>query len=103
MHSGPLCNTVGDFWHMVWQEKVSTIAMMTNTIERGINKCEVYWPSEQQGVLEAGPFQITLTTQQVFADYTVRYLELKVSSSNYNCTGEVSTHGSICFKATGWE
>lgn len=63
--------------------------MMTNTIERGIDKCEVYWPSELQDVLEAGPFRITLTTQQVFADYTVRYLELEVSCSNYNCNGEL--------------
>ena len=64
---------------MVWQEKVSIIAMVTNTVERFTNKCEVYWPSELQDVKDFGPFQITLTAQQVFADYTVRYLELEVN------------------------
>ena len=30
---GPRPNTVGDFWKMVWQEKVATIIMLTNLKE----------------------------------------------------------------------
>lgn len=63
---------------MVWQEKVSTIAMMTNTMERCMKKCEVYWPDVLSEEKEVGPFIIKLTAQQVFADYTVRYMELEV-------------------------
>jgi protein tyrosine phosphatase len=63
---------------MVWQEKVSTIAMVTNTMERYMKKCEVYWPDVLNEEKEVGPFIIKLTSQQVFADYTVRYLELEV-------------------------
>lgn len=65
---------------MVWQEKVSTIAMVTNTVERFINKCEVYWPDGSEAVKKVGAFHITQTAQRVFADYTVRHLKLKVSN-----------------------
>ena len=63
---------------MVWQEKISAIAMVTNTMERCTKKCEVYWPDVLQEEKEVRPFKITLTAQQVFADYTVRYMELEV-------------------------
>ena len=63
---------------MVWQEKVSNIAVMTNTTERGTKKCELYWPNALQEEKEVGPFKITLSSQQVFADYTVRYMDLEV-------------------------
>ena len=53
--------------------------MMTNTIERGKKKCEVYWPDVLFEEKEVGPFIIKLTAQQVFADYTVRYMKLEVS------------------------
>lgn len=42
---GPLPNTVGDFWRMVWEQKSRTIVMMTQLEERGRVKCVEYWPS----------------------------------------------------------
>ena len=53
------------------------VAMVTNTMEGGQNKCEQYWP--EQGTKEYGPFKLTLTDQQVFADYTIRQLFVSVS------------------------
>lgn len=44
-----------------------------------MKKCEVYWPDVLYEEKEVGPFMIKLTGQQVFADYTVRYMELKVN------------------------
>ncbi len=32
---GPIADTVGDFWRMVWDENVRTIVMLTNTSEKG--------------------------------------------------------------------
>ena len=51
--------------------------MVTNTVERGQQKCEQYWPDE--GTKEYGPFKVTLADQQVFADYTIRQLFVSVS------------------------
>ena len=57
------------------------VAMVTNTVERGQQKCEQYWPDE--GTKEYGPFKVTLGDQQVFADYTIRQLFVSVSLRNW--------------------
>ncbi|CAF0808547.1 unnamed protein product [Rotaria sp. Silwood1] len=41
---GPLPVTVNDFWHMVQQELVKCIIMITREIEGMKNKCARYWP-----------------------------------------------------------
>ena len=61
---------------MVWQEKVSSIAMLTNLEEGKSIKCERYWP--ESGTVEYGPYSVTLTEQLVLADYTIRKLQLEV-------------------------
>ena len=76
--TGPLPNTITDFWWLVWQERISVVAMVTNVLEGGQQKCEQYWPS--QGTQEYVPFKVTLTEQQVFADYTIRQLLVTVGS-----------------------
>ncbi len=75
--SGPLPTTLVHFWHLVWQEKPPTIVMVTNIIERGKVKCEQYW--SDSGAMRFGPLQIAITDQQMFADYTVRVLQVSVS------------------------
>ena len=32
---GPIAETVGDFWRLVWEENVRTIIMLTNVQEKG--------------------------------------------------------------------
>ncbi|KAJ3321287.1 hypothetical protein HDU76_014130 [Blyttiomyces sp. JEL0837] len=47
---GPLPETVGDFWAMVWDQEVRVIVMLTKSEERGRIKCHRYWPgSSDQG------------------------------------------------------
>ena len=70
-----------DFWRMIWQEKVYTVAMVTNLKENKKIKCQQYWP--ESGSKSYGPFMVTITDQQVFADYTIRLLQLQVSASVY--------------------
>ena len=79
-YTGPLSKTVVDFWRMIWQEKVHTVAMVTNLKENKKIKCQQYWP--ESGSKSYGPFMVTITDQQVFADYTIRLLQLQVSESN---------------------
>nr|XP_044998498.1 tyrosine-protein phosphatase non-receptor type 13 isoform X3 [Jaculus jaculus] len=42
---GPLPTTVGDFWQMIWEQKATVIAMMTQEVEGEKIKCQRYWPN----------------------------------------------------------
>ena len=74
---GPLPKTLVDFWRLVWQEKPPTIVMVTNLKEGNKTKCQQYWP--ETGASKYGPFQVTITDQQHFADYVIRTLTVSVS------------------------
>jgi len=39
-----LSETVEDFWLMVYEQRVSVIAMMTQIIENNRLRCATYWP-----------------------------------------------------------
>ena len=41
---GPLQQTTGDFWMMIWQHSVQVIAMVTMDTENSKIKCHRYWP-----------------------------------------------------------
>ncbi len=77
-HKGPLPNTLVDFWRLMWQERPPIIVMLTNLMENNKIKCQQYWPDS--GSVSYGPFTVTITDQQVLADYTVRNLLLAVST-----------------------
>uniref|UniRef100_U5EUF9 Putative receptor-type tyrosine-protein phosphatase mosPTP-1 n=1 Tax=Corethrella appendiculata TaxID=1370023 RepID=U5EUF9_9DIPT len=72
---GPLSGTIENFWQMIWEQKVMIIVMITNLVERGRRKCDMYWPkdcSETYGII-----QVKLITENVMATYTVRTFQIK--------------------------
>ena len=75
--TGPLPKTTVDFWRMVWQERSQTIVMLANVVEGGYVKCHKYWP--EAGTQYFGPFNVTITGQQILADY--------IHHSGILCTG----------------
>ena len=75
-HLGPLPKTTIDFWRLVWQEKPQSIVMVANLEEGNKTKCHQYWPDT--GTKSFGPFQVTITDQQILADYTTRSLLMQV-------------------------
>ena len=88
--TGPLPHTMIDFWRMVWQEQVTLIIMLCNTIEGHRVRCQQYWPSS--GSQNYGPFCIKLETQDRFADYTLRTFEIKVCAVSHRtlCLSSIS-------------
>ncbi|TGZ61872.1 hypothetical protein CRM22_007752 [Opisthorchis felineus] len=52
---GPLPQTVGDFWRMIWEQRSAMIVSMTRLEERARVKCEQYWPGS--GSTLASPAQ----------------------------------------------
>ncbi|CAL4129724.1 unnamed protein product, partial [Meganyctiphanes norvegica] len=78
---GPLPETFGDFWRMCWEQRTSTIVMMTKLEERTRIKCDQYWPNRMSATETYGIMHVTLTDLQELATYTVRTFQLQRSGS----------------------
>nr|XP_036881650.1 receptor-type tyrosine-protein phosphatase H isoform X4 [Manis javanica] len=72
---GPLAQTVGDFWRLVWEQRSSALIMLTNCVESGRVKCEHYWPLDAQPCTH-GHLQVALMGEEVMENWTVRDLKL---------------------------
>ena len=78
---GPLPETFQDYWRMVWEQRSSTIVMLTRLEERARIKCDQYWPT--RGTECYGVMSVTLTDTQELATYCIRTFQLqRVSSMN---------------------
>ncbi|XP_073958567.1 LOW QUALITY PROTEIN: uncharacterized protein [Choristoneura fumiferana] len=75
---GPTPHTLDAFWRMIWQHKVHTVVMITNLVERGRRKCDMYWPGGGRGSsAEFGGVHVTLLHEDVRAAYTVRHMRVR--------------------------
>ncbi|KAL4226612.1 Protein tyrosine phosphatase [Mactra antiquata] len=76
---GPLPHTFADFWRMVWEQGSIVIIMITNLMERGRRKCDMYWPEE--GTETYGSVMVKHINTFSRAHYTVRMFSLKSSKN----------------------
>ncbi|XP_051719742.1 receptor-type tyrosine-protein phosphatase S isoform X4 [Ctenopharyngodon idella] len=77
---GPLPETFGDFWRMVWEQRAASVVMMTKLEEKSRIKCDQYWPS--RGTDTYGAVQVTLLDTMELATFCVRTFSLHKSGSN---------------------
>lgn len=75
---GPLPNTVGDFWRMVWEQKSRTLVMMTQLEERGRVKCVQYWPSRDSVTYHG--ITIVACNVEELAYYSIRTFRLQYNN-----------------------
>uniref|UniRef100_A0A8D2LPF9 Tyrosine-protein phosphatase non-receptor type 9 n=1 Tax=Varanus komodoensis TaxID=61221 RepID=A0A8D2LPF9_VARKO len=76
---GPLENTYGDFWRMVWEQNVLVIVMTTRLEEGGRRKCGQYWPLEKDFQTCYGTLTVTNLGTENLTHYKKTILEI------YNC------------------
>ncbi|XP_067219436.1 receptor-type tyrosine-protein phosphatase F isoform X5 [Chanodichthys erythropterus] len=87
---GPLPETLSDFWRMVWEQRASTIVMMTRLEEKSRSKyttvqmfgvkCDQYWPI--RGTETYGMIQVTMLDAVELATYSVRTFALYKNGSS---------------------
>ncbi|KAG7456890.1 hypothetical protein MATL_G00240710 [Megalops atlanticus] len=77
---GPLPETFGDFWRMVWEQRAATVVMMTRLEEKSRIKCDQYWPS--RGTETYGMIQVTLLDTIELATFSVRTFSLHKNGSS---------------------
>ena len=84
---GPLPETVGHFWTMVWQQKSKAIIMLCKTVESGLCKCAHYWPRNTSPIMGTAAEPLTIhesglkvklleTTQDEASETRIRVMEL---------------------------
>lgn len=76
---GPLRNTCGHFWLMIWEQCSKAVIMLNRVIEKGSEKCAQYWPTTeelQMSFTDTG-FVVRLLSEEDQSYYTIRVLELQ--------------------------
>ncbi|XP_076797392.1 receptor-type tyrosine-protein phosphatase C isoform X2 [Arvicanthis niloticus] len=87
---GPLKETIGDFWQMIFQRKVKVIVMLTELMNGDQEVCAQYWGEEKQSY---GDMEVELKDTNKSSAYTLRKFELRHSKRKeprtvyqYQCT-----------------
>ncbi|XP_048881781.1 tyrosine-protein phosphatase non-receptor type 2-like isoform X2 [Brienomyrus brachyistius] len=76
---GPLRNTCGHFWLMIWEQGTKAVIMLNRIMEKGSEKCAQYWPSVQgcEMSFQDTNFTVKLISEDDKSYYTIRVLELQ--------------------------
>uniref|UniRef100_A0A4X2K5E6 Tyrosine-protein phosphatase non-receptor type n=1 Tax=Vombatus ursinus TaxID=29139 RepID=A0A4X2K5E6_VOMUR len=76
---GPLPNTCGHFWLMVWQQDSKAVIMLNQLVEKGSIKCSQYWPPFQGQTLlfEEIGIRVHMLGEEGKPYHTVHYLRLE--------------------------
>uniref|UniRef100_A0A1I8NLY3 protein-tyrosine-phosphatase n=1 Tax=Stomoxys calcitrans TaxID=35570 RepID=A0A1I8NLY3_STOCA len=85
---GPLVDTIGHFWLMVWEQKTRAILMLNKLMEKKQPKCHLYWP-ERKGPENALKLnEVKLTVEFLhwteYKNFCVRWFKLTDLQSNQN-------------------
>ncbi|EZA58596.1 tyrosine-protein phosphatase non-receptor type 2 isoform X1 [Ooceraea biroi] len=83
---GPLPNTVGHFWLMVWEQNTRAVLMLNKIIEKNQVKCHQYWPlddsHEPTMTFEDVGIRVEYVSKTESSDYTTRTLRITDLESN---------------------
>ena len=83
---GPMENTIGHFWEMVWEEGTVGIVMLCRCEEGGKDKCAHYWPTEKEKPILSGCYVVEVQQTVHSASHCLSYLLLHNLKTNENRT-----------------
>lgn len=89
---GPLSHTCTDFWEMVWHSQCKCIVMLTGLVEKGRNKCELYFPlGKKSGTTERTFFYVkTPKVRDKFTFEAKNYTEFETETYEFEEKNEVT-------------
>ncbi|XP_054850076.1 receptor-type tyrosine-protein phosphatase H [Eublepharis macularius] len=73
---GPLPGTLHDVWRMIWEQRITTLVMLTNCIENGRVKCERYWPLDYTPCTYED-ITVSVVIETILPDWTIRDFNIK--------------------------
>ncbi|CAF4508772.1 unnamed protein product, partial [Didymodactylos carnosus] len=76
---GPLPTTSEHFWQMIWEQNSCVIVMLTKLIERGYNKCWLYYPdysNDSELIYDQVDLKVTFISEKPGLFYTQRKFDL---------------------------
>lgn len=83
---GPLKQTVGHFWQMVWEQNSTAILMLNKLVEKNTVKCHKYWPEHigaaSRLVLSDCGLTVEYLKCEEYTNYMVRTLRLTDEKSS---------------------
>uniref|UniRef100_A0A671K1Y1 protein-tyrosine-phosphatase n=1 Tax=Sinocyclocheilus anshuiensis TaxID=1608454 RepID=A0A671K1Y1_9TELE len=71
-----------DFWPMVWEQKVHSLVMVTQCVERGMVKCDRYWPTDSEP-LYYGDVVVQLQSEKILQEWTIRDFKISCGQLRY--------------------
>lgn len=85
---GPLPETLGHFWLMVWEQKSNVIVMLNRVVEDFLDKCEQYWPKRLNETNHFKDVKLNVTLKKVTntKHYTIREMILEDEESQKSRT-----------------
>jgi len=81
---GPVQNTIGDFWRMTFEYRVSVIVMLTRLIEDDKEKCVKYWPNESQ--IYDNIIEVILLSEEKSPTIITRKMKMRMNNEERECT-----------------
>lgn len=78
---GPLTNTIGDFWWMIWEKRIPVLVMLTNLQEKGRVKSHCYWPSNEEKPEQVyDAITVVMESEAVMTHQTIRTFKISCDS-----------------------
>jgi protein tyrosine phosphatase len=94
---GPVACTIEAFWKMIIIENTKLIIALTNLQEENRNKCEQYWPLNEDTPLTVGKFTISLQTEVIILDKAVVQRNIVIEDTKENIRHSVTQLQAICW------
>ncbi|TMS38289.1 hypothetical protein L596_005050 [Steinernema carpocapsae] len=73
----PLMSTLNDWWKMIFQNDIHLIVMLCKLVEKGMPKCQRYYPPAVNAPEEYGGFHVEVVKEDTFHEYVSRVLRVR--------------------------